>query len=89
MVEYKLSKQLINRIFDAMSAEDLIDEIIEKNNFQFDKNDKRKFIKDSISFAKEAIAGVLEDDFPDELERIMLEEYQDVFDPNWGVTICL
>jgi len=84
MVECKLSKQLINRIFDAMSAEDLIDDIIEKNNFQFDKNDKRKFIKDSISFAKEAIAGVLEDDFPDELERIMIEEYQDGYDPNCG-----
>jgi hypothetical protein len=84
MVECKLSTQLINRIFDAMSVEELIDDIIEKNNFQFDKNDKRKFIKDSISFAKEAIAGVLEDDFPDELERIMIEEYQDGYDPNWG-----
>ena len=89
MVVCELSKHLVDRIFDDISAEDLIDDIIEKNNFQFDKNDKRKFIEISISFAKEVIADMFVDYFPDELERIMLEEYQDVFDPNWGVTICL
>lgn len=80
----KLSKHLVDRIFDDISAEDLIDDIIEKHNFQFDKNGKRKFIKDSIGFAKETIAFMFEDDFPDELERIMVEEYQDSYDPNWG-----
>jgi hypothetical protein len=80
----KLSKHLVDRIFDDISAEDLIDDIIEKHNFQFDKNDKRKFVEYSISFAKEVIEDMFEDYFPDELERIMVEEYQDVFDPNWG-----
>lgn len=84
MAVCKLSKHLVDRIFDDISVEDLIDDIIERNNFQFDKNDKRKFVEISICFAKEVIADMFEDDFPDELERIMAEEYQDVFDPNWG-----
>ena len=84
MAVCKLSKHLVDRIFDDISAEDLIDDIIEKHDFQFDKNDKRKFVEISISFAKEVIADMFVDYFPVHLERIMLEEYQDVFDPNWG-----